>query len=164
MLYDLCSVISLYNTLTKKKEIFEPLFPGKVGLYVCGPTVYDYAHIGNLKAYILPDLLRRLLEYTGYEVRMIKNITDVGHLTADTLAQADSGEDKIELAAKAQKKTPEEIAHFYENYFRETEKRMNILPAHYFPRATAHIPQMIKLIEEAYRSRPRLRGQWQCVS
>lgn len=137
----------LYNTLTKKKETFEPLHPGKVGMYVCGPTVYGYIHIGNLRAYAFADTLRRVLEDASYEVRMIKNITDVGHLTADDVAQGDSGEDKIEKKAKAEKKTPAEIAEFYTDYFLATEQKMNIEPAHYFPRATAHVPQMIKLIE-----------------
>ena len=141
-------MLSLYNTLTKKKEEFKPINPGKVGMYTCGPTVYDYIHIGNIRAYVVPDVLRRYLEYAGYEVRHIKNITDVGHLTHDSdLSQGDTGEDKIEKKALKEKKTPEEIAKFYENYFHQTEKEMNILPAHYFPRATAHVPQMIKIIE-----------------
>ncbi len=137
----------LYNTLSKKKEEFIPLHTGKVGLYVCGPTVYDSIHIGNIRAYVFADTLRRVLEDIGYEVRMIKNITDVGHLTADDIAQGDSGEDKIAKKAEKEHKTPEEIAQFYEEYALTTEKAMNIEPAHYFPRATAHISQMIKLIE-----------------
>ncbi|MDD3487171.1 MAG: cysteine--tRNA ligase [Candidatus Moranbacteria bacterium] len=140
-------MLKLYNTLTKKKEEFAPLHKGKVAIYTCGPTVYDFAHIGNLRAYTASDVLRRYLEYLGYEVRQIKNITDVGHLTADDIAQADTGEDKMAKAARREKKTPEEIARFYENAFRRDEEAMNILPAHYFPRATAHIPQMIKIIE-----------------
>lgn len=141
-------MITLYNTLSKKKEIFEPLNPGKVGMYVCGPTVYGYIHIGNIRAYVFSDTLRRVLEDTGYEVRMIKNVTDVGHLTDDAIAQGDSGEDKIEKKARVEKKTPAEIALFYEAYFHQTETLMNIEPAHYFPRATAHVKQMIRLIEE----------------
>lgn len=150
LIVDCCLLTGMrfYNTLTKSKEIFEPLHPGKVGMYVCGPTVYGYIHIGNIRAYVFADTLRRVLEDASYEVRMIKNITDVGHLTADDVAQGDSGEDKIEKKARAEKKTPAEIAEFFETYFLETETRMNILPAHYFPRATAHIKQMIKLIEE----------------
>lgn len=136
-----------HNTLTRKKEEFEPLHPGKVGMYTCGPTVYDYAHIGNFKAYVFSDTIRRLLEHEGYEVRLIKNITDVGHLTEDDLAQGDSGEDKVARKAAAEKKTPEEIARFYEEAFRTDEERMNILPARFFPRATAHIPHMIRMIE-----------------
>ena len=139
--------LSLYNTLNKKKEEFKPINPGKVSMYTCGPTVYDYIHIGNFKSYMTPDVLRRYLEYGGYEVRQIKNITDVGHLTADDVAQGDSGEDKIEKKALKEQKTPAEIAEFYEQYFHAVEKELNILPAHYFPRATAHVPQMIKIIE-----------------
>lgn len=140
--------MKLYNTLSKKKEVFVPLHPGKVGMYVCGPTVYDYIHIGNIRAYVFSDTLRRVLENTGYEVRLIKNITDVGHMTADAIGQGDSGEDKIAKKAKTEHKTPQEIALFFEQYFHQTEQAMNILPAHYFPRATAHIPQMITLITE----------------
>ncbi|MFA5926472.1 MAG: cysteine--tRNA ligase [Parcubacteria group bacterium] len=140
-------MLKIYNTLTKQKEEFKPLHKGKVSIYSCGPTVYDFAHIGNLRAYTASDVLRRYLEYLGCEVRQIKNITDVGHLTADDVAQADTGEDKMLKASAREKKTPEEIARFYEEAFRRDEKEMNILPAHYFPRATAHIPQMIKLIE-----------------
>ena len=139
-------MLKLYNTLTKSKEIFEPIRPGKVGMYTCGPTVYDYIHIGNIRSYMTADVLRRYLEYRGYEVRAIKNITDVGHLTEDDIAQADSGEDKILKKARKEKKTPREIAKFYEDYFKSAEKEMNILPARYFPKATAHISQMIKII------------------
>lgn len=141
------AMLNLYNTLTKKKEEFIPVNPGKVGMYTCGPTVYGFVHIGNLRAYLMSDTLRRYLEYQGYEVRLIKNITDVGHLTDDDVAQGDSGEDKMIKAALKEKKTPEEIARFYEENFKEKEKEMNILPAHFFPRATAHVPQMIKIIE-----------------
>lgn len=142
----------LYNTLAKEKQVFEPIYPGKVGLYTCGPTVYDFAHIGNLRSYLFADTLRRTLERAGYEVRHIKNITDVGHMTADDIAQGDSGEDKIAKKALAEHKTPEEIARFYEERFREDEAAMNILPAHYFPRATAHVPHMIKTIETLIES------------
>lgn len=144
--------MKFYNTLTKQKEVFEPLFPGKVGMYACGPTVYDYIHIGNLRAYVLSDTIRRVLEHAGYEVRLIRNITDVGHLTDDDVAQGDTGEDKMEKKAKAEKKTPTEIATFYEDYFHATENRMNLLPAHFYPRATAHVTQMIRMIEGLIRS------------
>lgn len=140
--------LNLYNTLTKKKEEFKPINAGKVGMYTCGPTVYDFIHVGNIRAYLTADILRRYLACLGYEVRHIKNITDVGHLTEDDIAQGDSGDDKLIKKAEKEKKTPKEIAEFYENYFRSVETEMNILPAHYFPRATAHIPQMIKIIEK----------------
>ena len=140
-------MLNIYNTFSKKKESFTPLNSGKVGMYTCGPTVYSYIHIGNIRAYLLSDTIRRYLEYIGFEVRLIKNITDVGHLSDDDIAQGDSGEDKMLKAALKEKKTPEEIARFYEEYFKATEKELNILPAHFFPRATAHIPQMIKIVE-----------------
>jgi len=139
-------MLKLYNTLTKQKEEFKPISPGKVGMYSCGPTVYDYAHIGNMKTYIVTDVLRRYLEYSGYEVRQIMNITDVGHLTADDVNQADTGEDKMVKAAKREKKSPEEIANFYTEQFLEDMKKLDIEKSAYYPKATAHIPHMIKLI------------------
>lgn len=141
-------MLKLYNTFTKQKEEFKPINPGKVSMYSCGPTVYSYIHIGNLRAYLTADILRRYLEYSGYEVFAIKNITDVGHLTDDDIDQGDSGDDKMEKAAKKEQKTPQEIAKFYENYAKETEKEMDILPAQFFPRATEHIPQMISIIKD----------------
>lgn len=140
--------MNIYNTLTNKKEEFKPINPGKVSMYTCGPTVYGRIHIGNIRSYLNADILRRYLEYIGYEVRHIKNITDVGHLTDDDVNQGDSGEDKLVKKSKEEKKTPEEIAEFYENYFREVEKEINILPAQFFPKATSHVPQMIKIIEK----------------
>lgn len=140
-------MFKIYNTLSKSKEEFVSLHPGKVGMYSCGPTVYGYIHIGNIRAYLLSDTIRRYLEYIGYEVRLIKNITDVGHLTDDDIAQGDTGDDKIANAALREKKTPEEIARFYEEDFKQVEKEMNIISAHFFPRATAHVSQMIKIIE-----------------
>ncbi|HAI73840.1 MAG TPA: cysteine--tRNA ligase [Candidatus Moranbacteria bacterium] len=139
-------MLRLYNTLSKTKEEFKPIDPGKVGMYNCGPTVYDYAHIGNLNAFLVADILRRQLEYNGYEVRQIMNITDVGHLTADDVNQADTGEDKMLKAVKRENKTPADIADFYTEKFFEDLKKLNIKKAAYYPRATAHIPQMIKII------------------
>ncbi len=140
-------MLSIYNTFSKKKEVFKSIHKGKVGIYTCGPTVYDYIHIGNLRSYLTADILRRYLEYLGYEVKHIKNITDVGHLTDDDIAQGDSGEDKLIKKSQEIKKTPQEIAKFYEDYFHKTEKELNILPAHYFPKATLHIKEMIDLIK-----------------
>ena len=139
-------MLKLYNTLSKTKEEFKPIHAGKVGMYSCGPTVYDYLHPGNLLSYMTADTLRRYLEYCGYEVRMIKNITDAGHLTEDDLAQGDTGEDKIAKKALREKKSPKEIAEFFENYFHNTEQEINIEKAHFFPRVTEHIKQMINII------------------
>lgn len=140
-------MISLYNTLTKKKEMFTPLKEGEVSMYSCGPTVYGKIHIGNIRVYLLADTLRRLLLHSGYEVRHIKNITDVGHLTRDDMSQGDSGEDKVEQQARKENTTPEAITTLYETYFHEVEEKMHILPAHNFPKATEYIPQMISIIE-----------------
>ncbi len=117
-------------------------------MYTCGPTVYNFIHLGNLRAYTFADTLRRVLIQAGYTVRHIKNITDVGHLTDDDVAQGDSGEDKMLKKAKLEQKSPAEIARFYEERFREDEAAMHILPADTFPRATEHISEMIRLIEQ----------------
>lgn len=138
---------SFYNTLTRKKEVFEPLVAGQVKMYTCGPTVYDYVHIGNLRSYVMADTVRRALEVEGFNVTQVKNITDVGHLTADDIAQGDSGEDKIERKAKAEGKTIEEIVRFYTDYYHQAEGALNILPAYEEPRATEYVPQMIAFIE-----------------
>lgn len=140
-------MITLYNTLSKKKEVFVPLEASAVKLYTCGPTVYDYVHIGNLRSYVAADMLRRALIADGYIVQHVKNITDVGHLTADDVAQGDGGEDKIARKAVLEHKTPEEIAHFYTDYYRGAEKMLSILPPDKQPRATDYVPQIIAFIE-----------------
>lgn len=140
-------MLKLFNTLTNQKEAFQPLEKGKVKMYNCGPTVYDYAHIGNWRAFLFADLLRRHLEFSGYEVRQIINITDVGHLTEDDIGQADTGEDKMLKASLREKKGPLEIAKFYSDVFFQDSEKLNLKKASYYPRATAHIPQMIKIIE-----------------
>jgi len=140
-------MLKIYNTLTKKKEPFSALAKKTVKMYTCGPTVYDYAHIGNLAAYTYADLLRRYLEYKGYQVKQIVNITDVGHLTDDDVNQADSGEDKMLKAALRERKTPQEIAKYYTQAFFSDIKKLNIQKALQYPRATQHIPQMIKIIQ-----------------
>jgi cysteinyl-tRNA synthetase len=135
--------ITLYNTMTRSKQEFVPLEPNRVRLYCCGPTVYNFAHIGNLRTYIFEDLLRRTLEFNGYQVEHVMNITDVGHMTTD----ADAGDDKMEVAARRENKSPWEIARTYEEaFFRDTE-RLNILHPHITPRATEHVIEMISLIE-----------------
>ena len=113
----------LYNTLTRKKEVFTPLRKGRVGFYACGPTVYDYAHVGNLRTYLFEDILRRVLEYNGYQVTHAMNITDVGHLVGD----GDEGEDKLEVGARREGKNPLEIAKFYTERFFEDAGKLNIL-------------------------------------
>src|SRR5690242_8856484 len=105
--------LSLFDTFTRTVRVFEPLHPGEVGLYTCGPTVYDYAHIGNLRTYIFEDILRRVLAFNGYRVKHVMNITDVGHLVSDS----DSGEDKMEKGSRRTGKTAWEIADFYTQAF-----------------------------------------------
>jgi cysteinyl-tRNA synthetase len=139
--------LQVYNTLAKRKEPFEPLEPRRVRMYNCGPTVYSYAHIGNFASFLLADLLRRHLEYSGFEVLQVMNITDVGHLTEDNVADA-RGEDKLEKKAREERKDPWEIARFYEDAFHEDRSLLNLLPAHHYPRATDHIPEMIEMIRE----------------
>jgi len=136
--------LKLYNTLAKKKEEFVPINPGKVGMYVCGPTVYDHCHLGHARGYVSMDVLRRYLEYSGYEVRHIMNYTDVGHLVAD----AEIGEDKIEKKAKTEKLDPLEIANTYIESCEEDFSALNIQPAHFNPRPTKYIVQIIKFVEE----------------
>ncbi len=139
--------LQLYNTLTKKKEEFRTLVPGRVKMYNCGPTVYSYAHIGNFASFLMADLLRRYLEYSGYEVDQIMNITDVGHLTEDDVADA-QGEDKLEKAARERKVDPWEIAREFEDAFHDDRRRLNLLEARAYPRATDHIPEMQAMIAE----------------
>lgn len=134
----------LYNTLSRKKEIFKPIEDKKAGLYSCGPTVYWYQHIGNLRAYIFVDTLKRILKYDGYKIKHVMNVTDVGHLTGDT----DTGKDKIEEAAKKEGKKAEEIANFYWNVFREDLKKLNISEPDIWPKATEHIKEQIELIKK----------------
>ena len=137
--------IRLHNSLTRRVEPLEPLEPGRVGIYTCGSTVYKYAHIGNLRTYLFGDLLHRTLEYLGYEVRYVKNITDVGHMRNDDHDSLASDADKIELAAETEGKTPAEIADFYTTAWLEDEALLNILPADVMPKATDHIGEMIDL-------------------
>jgi cysteinyl-tRNA synthetase len=137
--------VRLYNTFTRSKDELRPLRDGSVRIYSCGPTVYRYAHVGNLRTFMLPDLLCRSLEYLGYQVEQVMNITDVGHLTDDTF---DRGEDKMLVSARLENKSPEEIAAHYSAAFMDDAARLNIRRAAHYPHATHHIPQMIGLIEE----------------
>lgn len=136
--------LRLRNTLTRTVDEVVPLEPGRIRMYTCGPTVYRYAHIGNLRSYLLADLIRRALLARGVDVFQVKNITDVGHLRDD---QFDRGEDKMLVQARLEDKSPEEIARFYEATFHEDERAANILPAHLFPRATDHIGEMVAMTE-----------------
>lgn len=135
--------IQLYDTYERKKRVFVPLEAGKVKIYTCGPTVYDYPHIGNLRTYIFADTLRRMFEFNSYEVMHVINITDVGHLRSD----ADEGEDKIEARAREQKCSAWEIAEFFTNLFKQNFGSLNIKSPTVWSRATDHIPEQIALIE-----------------
>jgi cysteinyl-tRNA synthetase len=138
-------MLRLYNTFTRSKEELRPLREGVVRIYSCGPTVYRYVHVGNLRTFMLPDLLRRSLEYLGYETEQVMNITDVGHLTDDTF---DRGEDKMLVSARLENKSPAEIAAHYTASFMEDAAKLNIRRADQYPHATHYIPQLIELIEK----------------
>jgi len=136
--------LCLRNTLTRQIEPVEPLEPGLVRMYTCGPTVYRFAHVGNLRSFLLADLIRRTLLYHGLEVLHVKNVTDVGHLRDERPGQV---VDPMLVQAGLEHKTPAEIAAAYEAAFHADEAAVNILPAHVFPRATEHIDDMIRLAE-----------------
>lgn len=133
----------IYNTLSREKEKFIPIKNENVEMYTCGPTVYNYAHIGNLRTYIFEDVLKKSLRYLGYKVNHVMNITDVGHLQSD----ADEGEDKMQLGAKRENKTVWEIARFYEDAFFEDCQKLNVEKPTVVSRATEHIQEMIDLIK-----------------
>lgn len=135
------------NSLTRKKEKFVPINPPNVGMYTCGPTVYFYPQIGNWRTFVFEDILRRVLEYNGYKVTHVMNVTDVGHLTGDNIGDADLGEDRMEKAARQEGKTAWDIADFYIKDFKESRKELNILEPTFFVRATDHIKEQIELIK-----------------
>ena len=137
-------MLKVYNTLTREKEELQPIKSGIVTMYSCGPTVYNYAHIGNLRTYVFMDMLRRAIKYNGLKIKGVMNVTDVGHLLSD----GDEGEDKMEKAAKEQKKTPREIADRYtEIFFRDLEL-LNIGKPEIIAKATDHIDDMIKYVTD----------------
>ena len=138
-------MLRIFNTLTKRIEEVQPLEPGVVRMYTCGPTVYRDAHIGNLRTYLMADWIRRVLEATGLEVQHVKNITDVGHMRQELM---ESGGDKMILAALEEGRTVQDIAQYYADRFHEDEARVNILPAHIFPWATQHVPEMVAIVEK----------------
>ncbi|MBD3282405.1 MAG: cysteine--tRNA ligase [Candidatus Portnoybacteria bacterium] len=136
-------VIKLYNTLSRKKEVFKPIKKGQVGIYTCGPTVYSYQHIGNLRSYIFADILKKVLEYGGYRVKQIINVTDVGHLTSD----ADAGEDKIEKAAEKEGKKTKDIARYYWKIFKDDFVKLNISEPSVWTWASKYIQDQIDFIK-----------------
>lgn len=136
-------MLKVYNTLTRKKEDFVPIDEKCVRMYSCGPTVYSYAHIGNLRTYVFMDIIRRVLKYDGYKIKGVMNITDVGHLLSD----GDEGEDKMAKAAREQKKTPWEIAAYYTDVFFKDIEALNIGKPEIIAKATEHIPEMIEFVQ-----------------
>src|SRR3989344_3290661 len=145
------ATIKLFNTLTGKKETFKPINEGRVGMYHCGPTVYDYPHIGNLRSYIFADILRRMFEANGYGVSQVINITDVGHLSGD----ADSGEDKMMKALKREGKpitldAMRELSEFYTGEYVKDLNSLNIKLPRVMPRASDHIDDDISFIKKLY--------------
>ena len=135
--------MKLYNTASRKIEDFKPLNPPNVTFYACGPTVYDYTHIGHLRTYVNNDVLKRALGFLGYKVKHVMNITDVGHLTGDS----DEGEDKMEKGAGKKGTTVWELARVYTDYFIFSLDEMNIIRPDVFSNATAHIPEFIEMIK-----------------
>ncbi|MBT5337929.1 class I tRNA ligase family protein, partial [Candidatus Falkowbacteria bacterium] len=135
--------MKLYNTMSRKIEEFKPISEKEVTMYNCGPTVYDYAHVGNLRSYIFADILKRSLLYNDFNVKQVINITDVGHLTGDS----DEGEDKIEKSARLESKSASEVAEFYTNAFKQDLIKLNILSPEIWAKATDHIQEMIDLVK-----------------
>ena len=135
--------IRLYNSYTRKKDLLTTHEPGKLGMYTCGPTVYHYAHIGNLRSYIMEDVLEKFFRYAGYDVKRVMNVTDVGHLTSD----ADEGEDKMIKGAKREHKTVMEIAKFYTDAFFSDCAKLNIRTPDVVEPATNLIPEYINMVQ-----------------
>ncbi|MBF6126612.1 cysteine--tRNA ligase [Nocardia brasiliensis] len=134
--------VQLFDSLNRRLEVFTPMHGNAARVYTCGPTVYNYAHIGNLRAYLFADTLRRTLQWKGYDVTHVVNITDVGHLTSDE----DAGDDKVELAARSNKRSVYEITEKYTHAFFDDLEKLNIRPAAMYPRATQHIQEIIDFI------------------
>lgn len=139
--------LRVYNTITNGKEEFQSITPERVGMYVCGPTVYGMPHVGHAKSYICFDIVRRYLEFSGYRVKYVQNITDIGHLVGD----ADDGDDKIQKQAQIEKLDPVEIAYRYECEYFTAMDRLNILRPSISCRATGHIIEIQKMIQKFWR-------------
>ncbi len=140
--------MKIYNSLTRKVEDFKPIHPSEIGMYTCGPTVYDYATIGNFRTYSTGDLLLRVLKYNGFQIKYVMNFTDVGHLTGDNQGDADTGEDRLEKAAKREKKTAWDVAAFYTEEYIKDYAKLNLTKPDVWAKATDHIPEQIKLVQE----------------
>src|SRR5690625_2161843 len=136
--------LKLYNSMTRQKEKFEPVTPGRVGIYFCGPTVYSDPHLGHARVPVVFDVLKRWLEHSGYEVRLVSNITDVGHLTDDS----DDGEDKLLRRAKLEELEPMEVADKYCWAFQDSMSALGVRKPDITPRATGHIIEQIELTQE----------------
>ena len=141
-------MLKLYNTRTKQKEVFKPIEDGKVGLYVCGMTVYDYCHVGHARVSVCFDMVRRFLTHEGYEVNYVRNITDAGHLENDE----DTGEDRIAKKARIEKIEPMEVVQHYTVDFHQILEKFNSLPPGIEPPATGHIIEQIELIKEILKA------------
>lgn len=139
-------MLKLYNSLSRKVETFKPINPKQVGMYTCGPTVYNFAHIGNFRTYTTADLLLRTLKFNGYDVKYIMNLTDVGHLTGDNQGDADTGEDRMEKAAKKEGKTAWDVAEFYTEAFLKDYELLGLTKPERFAKATDHIKEQIELV------------------
>jgi len=136
--------LALYDNYTRSLRPFAPLGAGPVGLYTCGPTVYDYQHIGNFRTFLFEDVLKRVLRWNGYRLNHVMNITDVGHLTSD----ADTGEDKMEKGARREGRSVWDIAEYYAQAFFKDWKALGLLEPTAWPKATDHIPEQIALIQD----------------
>ena len=136
--------LSVYNTLSRKKEVFQPLNPSHVGMYVCGPTVYGDPHLGHARPAITFDIVFRYLQHLDYKVRYVRNITDAGHLVGD----GDEGEDKIAKKAKLEQLEPMEIVQHYTIRYHQAMESLNCLPPSIEPRATGHIMEQIEMVEK----------------
>lgn len=144
--------MKIYNSLHKKIEEFEPINPPNVGMYTCGPTVYDYVTIGNWRTYTLGDLLLRTFRYFDYEVKYVMNMTDVGHLTGDNEGDASTGEDRMEKAKKRERKTAWEVAEFYIEDFLAGIEKMNLVKPDVMPRPTKHIKEQVEMVEKIMKA------------